>query len=181
MPDTTACPPPRSARYRDAVALVRGRPRVRLSELTRELRLDPETADIFLSCMQAEAILGARQPDGWWPVLSGAEAGPIEPELARLDQALARLEQAIARGQEHAAGLQDRCVAAERRILEMERRQRAKGDGTAEEQLAAVKRLLARELHPDLPGSAAERALREALFKRLWPLLAAAERGAASR
>ncbi len=57
---------------------------------------------------------------------------------------------------------------------------RERGDPRIEQQLEAVRRLIARELHPDSsPGDEPARAVKEALFKRVWPRMQAllAERG----
>jgi hypothetical protein len=48
------------------------------------------------------------------------------------------------------------------------------GDPRIERQLDAVRRLIARELHPDSsPGDEPARAVKEALFKRVWPQMQA--------
>ena len=55
-----------------------------------------------------------------------------------------------------------------------------RGNPLIEQRLEAVRRLIARELHPDTsPGDEPARAVKEALFKRVWPQMQAllAERG----
>ena len=48
------------------------------------------------------------------------------------------------------------------------------GDPRVQQQLDAVRRLIARELHPDSsPGDEPARAVKEALFKRVWPQMQA--------
>lgn len=47
-------------------------------------------------------------------------------------------------------------------------------DPRVQQQLDAVRRLIARELHPDSsPGDERARAVKEALFKRVWPQMQA--------
>jgi hypothetical protein len=48
------------------------------------------------------------------------------------------------------------------------------GDPRVQQQLDAVRRLIARELHPDSsPGDEPARVVKEALFKRVWPQMQA--------
>jgi hypothetical protein len=171
MPDPTPEPQRRPPRYLDAVAFARGRARLRLGELAAGLALEAETADVFLSCMQAEGVVGARELGGWWPVLPVPGPAPATLALAALDAALDRLQQAAEATRRGAEAAQRRALVAERRVAELENRPRATPAG--DERLTMLKRLLARELHPDQPGTPAERGLREALFKRLWPKLEA--------
>jgi hypothetical protein len=171
MPEPTPEPQRRLPRYLDAVAFARGRARLRLGELAAGLALDAETADVFLSCMQAEGVVGARGLSGWWPVLPTPEPAATALAVAALDAAVERLQRAAEAARQGAEAAQRRALLAERRVAELESRPRTTLAG--DERLTALKRLLARELHPDQPGTQAERGLREALFKRLWPKLEA--------
>ncbi|MFC7538654.1 hypothetical protein ACFQU2_03265 [Siccirubricoccus deserti] len=172
MPDPTPEPQHRPPRYLDAVAFARGRARVRLGELAEVLAVDAETADAFLSCLQAEGVIGPRTLSGWWPVLPAPEpAAPATLAVAALEAAVERLQRAVEAARQRAEAAQRRALVAERRVTELESRPRTLTAG--DERLTTLKRLLARELHPDQPGSPAERSLREALFKRLWPKLEA--------
>jgi hypothetical protein len=171
MPDPTSEPLRRPPCYLDAVAFARGRARLRLGDLAAGMALDAETADVFLSCMQAEGVVGAREMSGWWPVLPAPEPEPTTQAVVALEAAMDRLELAAAAVRLGAETAQRRALLAERRVTELESRPRPTAAG--DERLTTLKRLLARELHPDQPGSPAERGLREALFKRLWPKLEA--------
>jgi hypothetical protein len=171
MPDPTPEPQRRLPRYLDAVDFARGRARLRLCELAAGLALDAETADVFLSCMQAEGVVGAREMSGWWPVLPAPEPVATALAVAALDAAVERLQRATEAARQGAEAAQRRALLAERRVAELESRPRTTLAG--DERLTTLKRLLARELHPDQPGTQAERGLREALFKRLWPKLEA--------
>jgi hypothetical protein len=175
MPDPTPEPQRRPPRYLDAVAFARSRARLRLGDLAAGLALDAETADVFLSCMQAEGVVGAREMSGWWPVLPAPEPTPANLAttlaLAALEAAVEHLQRAAEAARRGAEAAQRRALVAERRVTELEGRPRATLAG--DERLTTLKRLLARELHPDQPGTPAERGLREALFKRLWPKLEA--------
>jgi hypothetical protein len=171
MPDPTPEPQRRPPRYLDAVAFARGRARLRLGELADGLAVDAETADVFLSCLQAEGVVGPRALSGWWPVLPAPEPAPATLAVAALETAVERLQRAVEAARRSAEAAQRRALVAERRVTELESRPRTTPAG--DERLTTLKRLLARELHPDQPGSPAERSLREALFKRLWPKLEA--------
>ncbi|MCO6419082.1 hypothetical protein JYK14_23400 [Siccirubricoccus sp. KC 17139] len=175
-------PPPRPPRYAEALVFLAGRERVRLAELARGLGIGPEVADVFLSCLLAEGRIGPRGLDGWWPVREAAAEMPARPEAAPAPGALARLEAALRQLEAvamavgiRARAAEARAALAERRLAALQRQARAAPEGEARFQ--ALKRLLARELHPDQPAAPEEQRWREALFKRLWPRLEVLERG----
>lgn len=85
--------------------------------------------------------------------------GSQDAEIGRLKQTLAEAEQQRDMWRMTAISAQDRLAA-----------QGASGllDLAADKRFEQMKRLLARELHPDLAASDDERRLREDLFKRVW-------------
>ncbi len=149
---------PRFLRYEDALPWVRTQARLTPEGLARGLDASPATAASFLRRMEAEGVVGPAGPDGAHPVLGErrrrwAEAIPvaIDPsaELARLQAEL----QAATR----------RAAAAEARLAD---------HAAARERVALLRRLLARELHPDTAAPVDQPALQGAyaeLFKRVWP------------
>ncbi|WP_431267974.1 hypothetical protein [Dankookia sp. P2] len=149
---------PRFLRYEDALPWVRGQVRLTLEGMARGLDATPAAAASFLRRLEAEGVVGPAGPDGAHPVLGErrrrwAEAAPAaaDPwaEIARL-----RIEaEAAAR----------RAAAAEARLAAL---------AVPREQIAALRRLLARELHPDTAaplGDPAQQAAFEEVFKRVWP------------
>jgi len=149
---------PRFLRYEDALPWVRTQARLTPEGLARGLDATPAAAASFLRRMESEGVVGPAGPDGAHAVLGErrrrwAEAAPASTdpaaELARLQAEL----QAATR----------RAAAAEARLAD---------HAAARDRIALLRRLLARELHPDTAAPVEEPALQGAyaeVFKRLWP------------
>jgi hypothetical protein len=94
----------------------------------------------------------------------------LEGRLAELQAELARAAVAIDEAAKQRDLYQMSVIAAEERIRKLQ----VELEGPAEERgpdkrFNQLRRYLARELHPDLAGEdAAERAIRETIFKRVW-------------
>ena len=149
---------PRFLRYEDALPWVRGQARLTVDGMARGLDATPAAAASFLRRLEAEGVVGPAGPDGAHPVLGErrrrwAEAAPAptdpQAEIARL------------RGEVEAA--MRRAAAAEARLAER---------AAPSRRIAALRRLLARELHPDTAaplGDPAQQAAYAEVFKRVWP------------
>ncbi len=94
---------------------------------------------------------------------------------------LDRMEREGVVGPMRPTGWRDVAGPASREAPEGQEAPRAtQADPRIEQQLDAIRRLIARELHPNSsPGDEPARAVKEALFKRVWPQMQAllAERG----
>ncbi len=103
-------------------------------------------------------------------LLAAEETRRLEARCAALEGELARLGAAATEAVQQRDLYRMSVASAEARLRALQ----AELDGPAEERGAdkkfnQLRRYLARELHPDLAGEdAAERRLREAIFKRVW-------------
>lgn len=151
---------PRFVRYEDALASIEGRTRLRCSDLERALDAAPAAAEHFLRRMEAEGVVGPPDADGSYPVLGARRRRwggppPIGNPIQSTPDELDRLRQ------ERDAAVQRAAAAEERLAAALARPPRH----------AVLRRMLARELHPDAApaADAAERRAQEDIFKRVWP------------
>lgn len=151
---------PRFLRYEDALAWVRGRARFVPEELARGLDASPATAGTFLRRMEAEGVVGLAGPDGTHPVLGERRrrwSAEPQPMAAGADP---WAEVARLRGE--AAAAAHRATIAEAQLA----------GAAPRERMAVLRRMLARELHPDTAAPIGDPALQAAyaeVFKRVWP------------
>lgn len=119
----------------------------RIAALHRARRDGPEV----LRCRPAPT---PRRPD------------PQEKRIAEQEAELGRTRLALHEALADATRWRLRAEAAERRLSEA-------NETMADPRYTALKRLIARELHPDGTPEAAvvERVVRDALFRRVWPLV----------
>lgn len=105
---------------------------------------------------------------------AGDTGSAANPKLADLEADNKRLRErgrAALRERDH---WQARAEAAEAKVAEI----RANGGAATQDKYGSLKKLLARELHPDrVQGDGLEKILREALFKRIWPMVERIDRG----
>lgn len=175
------------ASYEDAVSAVRRRQRVRPFELAEDLGLDWATSKRYLNRMEHDGIVGPMSDLGWRDVLPertrqhgrGGRDGPDEafdgaasrgPGRAGLDR-IAELEAQVARLKEAGKTIIQQREEWKARALAAEKLgSGGSAPGGDAGRYAALKRILARELHPDYaPGDGIERVVREAIFKKVWP------------
>jgi hypothetical protein len=96
-------------------------------------------------------------------LLEAERRAVLEAEVVRLRARAEEAEKQCALWQLFAAAAEDRASALQA-VLET-----GAGRGGADRRFEALRRFLARELHPDLAGSdMAARAVREEIFKRVW-------------
>ncbi len=166
----------------DARAFARRQNRLTLQALMKGLGASERAASSFLDTLQAEGLIGPAEEGGVHRVRdalaarrgwsqaearTGAQAGPgideLRAEIARL-KALA----------EEAEGWKQRALQAEARLAA----QPGQESGQAfRVRVTALRRTLARELHPDAPHAPAhDRALYTEMFKTIWPRIEAALR-----
>ena len=149
---------PRFLRYEDALPWVRGQARLTAEGMARGLDATPAAAASFLRRLEAEGVVGPAGPDGTHPVLGERRRRWAEAAPAAADP---WAEVAQLRAEAEAAARQ--AAAAEARLAEL---------AAPRERLAALRRLLARELHPDTAaplGDLAQQAAYAEVFKRVWP------------
>ena len=157
---------PRFLRYEDALPWVRGQARLTVEGMARGLDATPAAAASFLRRMETEGVVGPVGSDGIYPVLgerrrrwSGAVPEPASHPADRVIDPWAE----VARLQAEATIAARRAEAAEARVAEQ---------APARERIAVLRRLLARELHPDTAAPVGDPALQSAyaeVFKRVWP------------
>ena len=94
----------------------------------------------------------------------------LEQQLSALQQEMARLRANLAEAAKQRDMYQMTATAAEEKLRVLQADQDSPGAPRgADKRFDQLRRFLARELHPDLSGEdAAERALRETIFKRVW-------------
>lgn len=149
---------PRFLRYEDALPWVRGQARLTAVGMARGLDAAPAAVASILRRLEAEGVIGPAGPDGVHPVLGDRRRRWTDTAPAAADPwaELARL-----RAEVEAAGR--RAMTAEARLAAMV---------APRERFAALRRRLARELHPDTAaplGDPAQQAAYAEVFKRVWP------------
>ncbi|MFC7473080.1 hypothetical protein ACFQS7_01850 [Dankookia sp. GCM10030260] len=149
---------PRFLRYEDALPWVRGQARLTAEGMVRGLDATPTAAASFLRRLEAEGVVGPAGADGAHPVLGERRRRWAEPAPAAADPWA------------ECARLRAEAEAATRRAAAAEAQLAA---ATApRERIAALRRLLARELHPDTAapaGDPARQAAHAEVFARVWP------------
>ncbi|MDO9709129.1 hypothetical protein [Paracraurococcus lichenis] len=159
---------PRFLRYEDALAWARGRARLSAEDLVRGLDATPAAAQSFLRRMEAEGVIGPAGPDGVHLAIGerrrrwSAEPHPVA-DRPLADRPLADPWAEVARLRAEAEAAARRAAAAEAQLA---------GEGPTRARIATLRRMLARELHPDTAAPAADPALQAAyaeVFKRVWP------------
>lgn len=151
---------PRFLRYDEALAYANGRTRLSREGLVRGLDATPAAADAFLRRMEADGVIGPAEPDGAHPVLGAQRrrwSAPMPAETAP-------------------AGMMGEDVARLRAERDAALRRAESAEAAAAARLATLRRMLARELHPDSAASAGTTALQEAyqeIFQRVWPRIEA--------
>jgi hypothetical protein len=153
---------PRFLRYEDALPWVRGQARLTAEGMARGLDATPAAAASFLRRLEAEGVVGPAEPDGAHPVLGERRRRWAEAAPASTDRSADPWAE-VARWQAAAEAAVRRAAAAEARLAEL---------AAPRERIAALRRLLARELHPDTAaplGDLAQQAVYAEVFKRVWP------------
>ncbi|NOG72876.1 hypothetical protein [Roseicella sp. DB1501] len=149
----------RFLQYEDALAWMQGRTSLTFEGMRRGLDASPTATASFLRRMEADGLIGPAGPDGAHPVLgsrrrASLHAAQDEPAIA------ARLRAELQ------AALQ-RAERAEARLAALT---------APQARLGTLRRLLARELHPDTAALAEDPARQAAyaeIFKTLWPRIEA--------
>jgi hypothetical protein len=158
--------------YEDAVALVAAVERLSVDSLAEALGVSDLAAEDLLRRLERDGHIGPSDGHGWHQPAqpSGrrrwqqpAFAPSPEARIAQLEMEVARLRHALSDAEsarDLARSASDSTAAKKTRTMSVTRRR--------------LKRLLARELHPDHQGrSDAEKAIYEDIFKRSWPRLEA--------
>lgn len=149
---------PRFLRYEDALAWMRGRTRLSAEDLVRGLNATLPVARSFLQRMESDGLIGPLGPDGACPVLGerrrrwSAEASAASDPWAELARFRAELDTQTRRAEAAEALLARHAASRER--------------------LAALRHMLAWELHPDTAAPVDDPVLQAGyaeLFKRVWP------------
>jgi hypothetical protein len=152
---------PRFLRYEDALPWVKGQARLTPEGLVRSLDATPTAAASFLRRMEAEGLIGPAGADGAHVVLGERRRRWTEPAPAAADP-LAELTR-----------LRAELESATRRATLAEGRLAAQAAQVApRDRIALLRRMLARELHPDTAAPVGEPVLQAAcaeVFKRVWP------------
>jgi len=157
---------PRFVRYEDALAYARSQARLNAAALVAGLDASPHAAEVLIRQLEAAGVIGPAGPDGlhpaqqerqrrWQGMGSGGHGGggPGDPQLAA-----------------EVARLRAEAATATRRAAQVEAQLAA--TIAAEARIAALRRVLARELHPDIAAPTGDAALQAAyaeVFKRVWP------------
>ncbi|RAI59359.1 hypothetical protein [Roseicella frigidaeris] len=141
--------------YEEALAWAQGQASLTLEGMMRGLDASAAAAASFLRRMEADGLIGPAESDGTHPVL-GSRRRRAASQPDREEAAAARLRAELQ------AALH-RAERAEARLAAL---------AAPRAQLGSLRRLLARELHPDAAaptGDAALHAAYTAIFKTLWP------------
>jgi hypothetical protein len=165
----------KQASYTTAVACALGVARIRHFELAQKIGADWRIALRYLDQMQREGLVGPLGLDGWREVLATRAVATDAPNSGNHAEGSGaqelRLEIEDLR-QAHAAALSE--LSAWRARARQRTMPERVGEGEPEKngdwRFKALRRLVAKELHPDLsrPGGM-EAAVRNALFQRIWP------------
>jgi hypothetical protein len=174
----------RFVNYEEACAFAARQDRLTVDALVRSLGATPAAAASFLRRLQQDGLIGPAEENGahpvagrggrrrYWGEAQGAKAAPApEVRIAELEAELARLRLQA----EEADFWRRRALAAE---------QRQPGGPQASEPTAvlqgrvdALRRMLAKELHPDAARLGTDRAVHAEIFKAVWPRIEAVLRG----
>ncbi len=157
----------RFATFEDALAVVAAHERLSASTLGEALGVSAQAAGSLLRLLQQDGHVGPDEGDGWHHVGGRGRkrweqqsfSSTPETRIAQLEGEVARLRAALFDA-ETARSVADAvsAKAPKTRPISVTRRR--------------LKRLLARELHPDQQGrSDAEREVYGEIFKRSWPRL----------
>lgn len=162
----------RFATYEDALAVVAGVERLSVDSLAQALGVSDLAADDMLRRLEQDGYIGPDNGLGWHHPIqpSGrrrwqqpAFAPSPEARIAQLEVEVARLRHALydaESARDIAKSVSEKHGGAKTRPMSVTRRR--------------LKRLLARELHPDQQGrTEAEKAIYGEIFKRSWPRLEA--------
>lgn len=158
--------------YQDALAVVEAAERVSVDSLAQALGVSDLAADDMLRRLEQDGHIGPDDGRGWhrpaqpsgrrrWQ--QPAFAPSPESRIAQLEVEVARLRHALfdaEAARDLAKSASEKAGAGKTRTMSVTRRR--------------LKRMLARELHPDHQGqSEAEKAVYSDIFKRSWPRLEA--------
>ena len=164
----------RFGRYEDAVSLTQRLDLLDVAVVMRELDVNATVAEAFLRRLTEDGLLFPPERAGeaykvtrggrrrsWSEVTPGSASRPQETSGAARDEMERRVNSLTGRVRElefELAGWRRRALAAE------------DGLSRAAPRIELLRRRLAKVLHPDSAGGdLTELALREELFKRLWP------------
>lgn len=179
------------ASYEEALALVKRKGGIKLTELADELGIPWGTALKFLELMERQSVILPANTMGFRAIVSNFESnragtsfgdqGKRSQDRPLTDRQRAiELEETIVRLKESGRTViaqreewKSRALAAEAKIAS-----HFSVSTNRDGRYATLKRILARELHPDYaPSDSLDRVLREALFKRIWPMIEELDNG----
>ncbi len=166
------------------------------SLIQKHFSLPPQIADEFMRRLVEEALFGPIQDDGWHypstrksrprfdtekPKVHANEdrrdastnspgADELKVEVRKLTAKVKRLQSAgktvIAQREEW----RKRALAAEAQAMDLTSKIARHQSTTADDRFDKVRRLIAKELHPDFcTAGAIEKTVRQEFFKKLWP------------
>jgi hypothetical protein len=163
--------------FEDAQGFARGQARLTARMLIEVLGANPVAAESFLRRLEDEGLIGPAEPNGEhrvldgrttrrsWSGAAGAAGSNRGTRLAELEAEIARLR--LQAGE--SAEWRQRALNAEARLAAG-----AASGGGHSGRIAALRRMLAKELHPDAAlVEGPDRAVHAEIFKTLWPRIEA--------
>ncbi|MBV8590710.1 MAG: hypothetical protein JO212_11765 [Acetobacteraceae bacterium] len=157
----------RTVTYEAAVQHVMGLRRVKHFDLARQLGIHLTAALKLLQRMQQEGIVGPMDLHGWRLVLIKPD-----PFYGSLLEEVRRSRELAARAVAEASLWKRRALAAQSDSKPRASPPPAASSGASDDRINKIRRLLAKELHPDACDSGGPEArVRAELFKKIWPKL----------